>query len=112
MEGSELPLRVSGCPALSLLLTWGQHLYDFFLVPFYPLGVPLFSSPIKWGLFPPLVMYSEKGLAALVSERLRNDITELTFVFSLHHVPSCLALKGTWKTLKKKKKLTPQHLHH
>lgn len=45
-------------------------------------------------------MYCEKGLAAFVSEGPRNDITELTFVFSPPHVPDCPVLKGAGKTLK------------
>lgn len=45
-------------------------------------------------------MYSEKGLAASVSEGPKNDITELTFVFSPSHVPNCCA-KGYWENTQK-----------
>lgn len=44
-------------------------------------------------------MCSEKGVAAFVSEWLRNDKVELTSVFPPHRIPSCLMLKGTDKTL-------------
>ena len=44
---------------------------------------------------------SEKGVATLVSERLRNDKVALTPVLSPHRVPSSSVLKGTGKTLTK-----------
>lgn len=41
-------------------------------------------------------MYSEKGLAALV----RNDVTDLTFVFSMYFKLS--SAKGYWENILKK----------
>lgn len=104
MQGGGLPTGASGCSAPSRLLTWRQHLHDLSLVPFYPLGVHSLSSPIKWWLFLPLSlksMYSEKGLAAFVSEKTKkwHYWTDICLLSSSCSKLSCA--KGYWEnTLK------------
>lgn len=95
------PLLVSGCPAPSPLLTWGQHLHDLVLVPFYLLGVhSLFTHSLVTVSTTRLDSYVLwEGCVCICERMTKKWQVELTSVFSPHRIPSCLVLKGTDKTL-------------
>ena len=104
LEGGTLAAGGVWLPQFQPTPDGGQHLHGLILVPFHPLSVR--AVFIQWWLLLPLgltALRSEKGIAALVRERLRNDKVALTPVLSPHRVPSSSVLKGTGKTLKRKK---------